>query len=235
VRGVPLSGRVVDLTQPLGPGAVLWPGSEPIAVQTVSSIEADGAFARRIDTPEHAGTHLDAPAHFVADGMTTDRIPPERLVVEGALLDVAERCAENPGFILEATDLEELERRDGEIAEGSAVLLRTGWEAHLGDPGRYLGGSAEEDLHFPGFAESAARLLIDRGAIGIGTDTVSVDAGNATEFPVHQTTLPTGLWHLEGLVNLAELPPRGFTLFVGALPLVGGSGTPARVLALVQD
>ena len=75
-------------------------------------------------------------------GSTTDRIPAERLVVEGALLDVADRCAENPDFVLEAADLEELERRDGEIAEGSAVLLRTGWEAHLADPGRYLGGSA---------------------------------------------------------------------------------------------
>ena len=142
-------GRLVDLSQPLGPGAVLWPGTEPVATQPVSSIEADGAYARRIDTPEHAATHLDAPAHFVADGMTTDRIPAERLVVEGALLDVAERCAENPDFVLEAADLEELERRDGEIAEGSAVLLRTGWEAHLADPGRYLGGSAKKTSTSP--------------------------------------------------------------------------------------
>ena len=229
-----IDGRLVDLSQPLGPGAVLWPGTKPVATHPVSSIESDGSYARRIDTPEHAGTHLDAPAHFITDGMTTDRIPAERLVVEGALLDVADRCAENPDFVLEAADLEELERRDGEIAEGSAVLLRTGWEAHLADPGRYLGGSAEEDLHFPGFAESAARLLIGRGVVGIGSDTVSVDAGNATGFPVHHTTLPAGLWHLEGLVSLAELPPRGFTLFVGALALVDGSGSPARVLALVQ-
>ena len=62
-----------------------------------------------------------------------------------------------------------------------------------------------------------------------------MDAGNATTFPVHNTTLPAGLWHLEGLVNLAGLPPRGFTLFVGALALADGSGTPARVLALVED
>ncbi len=158
---MPLSGRVVDLSQPLGPGAVLWPGSEPVAVQPVSSLEADGAYARRIDTPEHAATHLDAPAHFVADGMTTDRIPAERLVVEGALLDIAERCASAPDFVLEAADLEELERRDGEIAEGSTVLLRTGWEAHLADPGSYLGGSDEEDLHFPGFGESPPGAVVE--------------------------------------------------------------------------
>jgi kynurenine formamidase len=232
---VPLPGRVVDLSQPLGPGAILWPGSEAVATRPVSTIEGDGAYARRIETPEHAATHLDAPAHFVADGLTTDRIPADQLVVDGALLDVAERCAADPDYVLEAGDLEELERRDGEIAEGSAVLLRTGWEARLDDPGRYLGGVAEEDLHFPGFAESAARLLVERGVAEIGSDTVSVDAGNATEFPVHHTTLPAGLWHLEGLVNLARLPARGFTLFVGALALVDGSGGPARVLAVLPD
>jgi len=227
--------RVVDLSQPLGPAAVLWPGTDPVEARAVSSIEADGAYARRIETPEHVATHLDAPAHFVAEGMTTDTIPAERLVVEAALLDVAERCAEDSDFVLEAADLEEHERRDGEIAEGSAVLLRTGWEGHLADPGRYLGGTTEGDLHFPGFAESAARLLIERGVVGIGSDTISVDAGNATGFPVHHATLRAGLWHLEGLVNLARLPPRGLTLFVGALALVDGSGSPARVLALLPD
>ena len=230
-----ISGRVVDLSQPLGPDAVLWPGSAPLAAVPVSSIVTDGSYARRIDTPEHAATHLDAPAHFVADGVTTDRIPAERLVVEGTVLDVADRCAADPDFRLEAGDLTALEQRDGEIPEGAAVLLRTGWEEHLADPARYLGGEEEGSLHFPGFGESAARVLIDRGVVGLGIDTVSVDAGSATTFPVHHTTLPAGLWHLEGLVNLEQLPPRGFTLFVGALALEDGSGAPARVLAVLQD
>ena len=229
-----IAGRVVDLSQRLGPGAVLWPGTEPFAATPISAIASDGSYARRIDTPEHAATHLDAPAHFVADGMTTDGIPADRLVVEGAVLDVADRCAADPDFRLEAGDLAELERQDGEIPEGAAVLLRTGWEERLSDPARYLGGEEAANLHFPGFGESSARTLIDRGVVGIGIDTVSVDAGTATDFPVHRATLPAGLWHLEGLVNLERLPPRGFTLFVGALALEDGSGTPARVLALLQ-
>lgn len=230
-----IAGRVVDLSQSLGPGAVLWPRTAPLAATQVSAIEAEGSYARRIDTPEHAATHLDAPAHFVSDGVTTDRIPAERLVVEGAVLDVADRCAADPDFRLEANDLSALERRDGEIPEGAAVLLRTGWEEHLADPARYLGGEEEGNLHFPGFGESAARVLIDRGVVGLGIDTVSVDAGSAKTFPVHHATLPAGLWHLEGLVNLDRLPPRGFTVFVGALALEDGSGTPARVLALLRD
>ena len=102
-----IAGRVVDLSQPLGRSAVHWPGTEPLAATTVSSIDADGAYARRIDTPEHAATHLDAPAHFVPDGVTTDAIQAERLVVDGALLDVADRCAQDSDFALGALRLAE--------------------------------------------------------------------------------------------------------------------------------
>ena len=98
-----IAGRVVDLSQPLGRSAVHWPGTEPLAATTVSSI----AYARRIDTPEHAATHLDAPGHFVPDGVTTDAIQAERLVVDGALLDVADRCAQDSDFALGALRLAE--------------------------------------------------------------------------------------------------------------------------------
>jgi kynurenine formamidase len=62
-----------------------------------------------------------------------------------------------------------------------------------------------------------------------------VDPGGASEYPVHHLTPPAGLWHLECLVNLAELPPRGALLVAGVLPLVDGSGAPARVFALVPE
>jgi kynurenine formamidase len=109
------------------------------------------------------------------------------------------------------------------------VLALTGWERFLGEPDRYVGGD------FPGFGVGAAELLLERGVVGLGIDTLGIDPGAATDFPVHHMTLPAGLWHLEGLVNLASLPPRGTLLVVGALRLVDGSGTPARVFALLED
>lgn len=226
--------RVVDLTQPLGAGTAVWPGAPAVSAEVLGRIEADGAYYRAFTTPEHAGTHLDAPAHFVEGALTVDRIPAERLVAECALLDVSDRCAGDPEFTLEAELVEELEARDGRIEPGQAVLVATGWERHVGDPARVLGGGSADDLHFPGIGASAAELLVERGAVGIGIDTVSVDAGHATDFPVHKRTLPAGLWHLEGLVNLGQLPVRGALLMVGALPLRDGSGAPARVLALVR-
>ena len=108
------------------------------------------------------------------------------------------------------------------------MLALTGWERYLDDAERYVGGD------FPGFGSSAAELLLERGVVGLGIDTLGVDPGAATDYPVHHLTLPAGLWHLEGLVNLAALPPRGALLVVGALKLVEGSGTPARVFALLD-
>ena len=218
---------VVDLTATLGPGTALWPGSEPVESRVVLDHEPDGVYGRVWRTPEHAGTHLDAPIHFAPGGAYADQIPAERLVVPAAVLDVSDSAAGDPGFALSADDVVALERQDGPIEPGMAVLVHTGWER----PG-YLDVPAEE-LRFPGVGPSAAELLIGRGVVGIGIDTAGIDPGHAADVPVHRMTLPAGLWHLEGLVNLHALPARGALLFVGALKLEAGSGAPARVLALI--
>jgi kynurenine formamidase len=118
----------------------------------------------------------------------------------------------------------------GAIPAGAAVLLCTGWDAYVADGDRYVG----DPLDYPGYGGDAAALLVERGVAGIGIDTLGVDSGrNASRSPVHKTTLPAGLWHLEGLVGLGDVPAVGATLVVGVPPLVGGSGMPARVLALL--
>jgi kynurenine formamidase len=219
--------RVVDLTQPLGEGTVLWPGTGPFRAEVTSEHERDRFYSRDLHTPEHAGTHLDAPAHVAPGGAYAADVPAERLVVECALLDVSDRCTADPDFTMSRGDVEELERRDGPLADGCAVLVRTGWDRFRDDGERYAG-------RFPGLGPSAAEALIERGAVGIGIDTLGIDPGHTgVEAPVHRITLPAGLWHLEGLVGLGELPARGALLFVGALKLERGSGAPARVMALL--
>jgi kynurenine formamidase len=221
--------RVIDLTQPLGPETVLWPGSAPLEARVVSRIETEHSYARQITTPEHAGTHLDAPSHFAPGGSHVDQVPAERLVAPCVVIDVRAECARDPGFVIEREHVEAAERQDGSVAAGSAVLALTGWDRYSGDAEKYVRGD------FPGFGASAAELLIEHGVVGIGIDTLGVDPGAATDYPVHNMTLPAGLWHLEGLVNLAALPLRGALLVVGALKLVDGSGAPARVFALLPD
>jgi kynurenine formamidase len=220
---------VVDLTQPLGPETVLWPGSPPFATEQVGDYEADGYYSRAITTPEHSGTHFDAPAHFAPDGWRAHEVPAERLVVPAAVVDVSAACERDPDFVVDSECLRRDEEEHGRLPEGGALLIRTGWDRLRGDRERYV-----EEMRFPGVAPSGAEHAIARGCVGIGIDTLGIDPGSEPSAPVHRITLPRNLWHLEGLVGLDALPPRGATLFVGALRLVDGSGTPARVLALVD-
>jgi kynurenine formamidase len=221
--------KVLDLTQPLDERTVLWPGSVPFTASGPDGYDADGFWDRNLRTPEHAGTHLDAPRHCFADGAAVADIPAEQLVRPAVRIDARERCGGDPGWVLSAADVAAWEAEHGRVPAGAAVLLCTGWDAHHRDARRYLG----EPLAFPGYGADAAALLVQRGAAGLGIDTLGVDAGASADFPVHRIALGAGLWHLEGLVGLADVPPTGATLVVGALRLPNASGTPARVLALL--
>ena len=107
--------------------------------------------------------------------------------------------------------------------------MHTGWDRFLDDPDRYAGAGPA----FPGLAADAARLLVRRGVAGIGIDTLGVDPGGSRTFSVHRITSPAGIWHVECLVGLERVPPRGAWLVAGVIPVVAGSGAPARVFAIV--
>jgi kynurenine formamidase len=220
--------RVIDLAQPLSPDTAVWPGTDPLSARTTETYSEAGCYVRDLALGEHTGTHLDAPAHFSEGGATVEGIPAADLVCEAAVIDVRDACASDPDYRVSAADVIEHEGTHGPLPARAAVLVCTGWSAHREDAARYVG-----DLRFPGLSREAAQLLIQRGVAGIGIDTLSIDAGVASDFAVHHTTLPAGLWHLEGLVNLDLLPARGALLVVGAPRLVGGSGVPARPLALL--
>ena len=163
-------------------------------------------------------------------GATVGDIAADRLVRPAVRIDARALCDGDAGWTLAAADVEAWEAEHGRIAEGTAVLLCTGWDAfHREGAERY----GAEPLAFPGYAPDAARLLVARGVAGIGIDTLGVDPGEAVGYPVHNITLPAGLWHLEGLIGLDAVPATGATLVVGALRLPGASGTPARVFALL--
>ena len=228
-----LEYRVVDLTQPLGPATVLWPGSTPFAGVVDGDHATHGSYYRTLTLPEHSGTHLDAPAHFAAGGRTTDELAADDLVRPAVVLDVRGRCAGDAKYALSRAEVEEVELRDGAIPAGSVVLVCTGWDAFVGDPARYAGEGATPA--FPGIAPDAAELFVERAVAGFGIDTLGVDPGQAVDFPVHRITQSAGIWHLEGAVNIDRVPSRGAWLVIGAIPVVGGSGAPVRAFALVLE
>jgi kynurenine formamidase len=227
------AATLVDLTQPLGPDTVPWPGAAPLVARVGLTHERDGAYTRRIDLEEHSGTHLDAPAHFAADGATVDAIPLGALVRPAVVLDARPWIGDDVTAVVTRSIVLELEQRDGRVPPGAAALVLTGWDRFRADPLRYTG--TPDAIAFPGLQLDAAELLIERGVVGIGIDTLSTDQGSSIDYPVHRAVLPAGLWQVEGLLGLERLPARGAWVVVAPLRLVAGSGTPARVLAIVPS
>jgi kynurenine formamidase len=227
------SFRVVDLTQPLDSATVMWPGAPAPVAETILTVAHDGFYNRKITFVEHTGTHFDAPCHMVEGMATVDQIPADRLVRPLAVIDISAEIAGDPDGILTLEHVRSFEARNGRIPDGAAVFVRTGWEDFNTDPVRYANHGGP--LRFPGFGPEAARFLVDeRKAAGLGTDTLGIDPGIATDFVVHrQVSHPRGLWHVENLMNLRGLPPLGAWVVVGVIKLVNGSGGPCRVLALV--
>lgn len=231
-----LSGktRVLDLAYAINDRLVPWPGDTRwFEVKTNASVERDGYFTRSFWMLEHYGTHLDAPIHFPPGTTPLEQIPVRQLFGPAAVLDVREEGAANADYRLSGGRVEEWERQHGAIPEGAIVLLRTGWASRWPDVKFYRNPDHFGRMHFPGFSVESVEKLIERKVSGIGCDTMSVDCGASLDFGVHRLALGAGLYHLENLSDLSELPEKGAFLVVAPIKLEGGSGGPVRVFALL--
>jgi kynurenine formamidase len=175
---------------------------------------------------------MDAPGHFVTGGRFSPEITPEELIVPIVVVDITARAAADPDAMLVVDDLVRFERRHGRIPDGALVAMHSGWGAKAGDPLAFKGGASFPDYHFPGFSVEAALWLVEeRDVTAIGVDTLSLDPGDSSTFPVHVEYLATDRYGLENLANLDRVPPRGALAYVGLIPWEEGSGGPCRVLA----
>lgn len=225
--------KAIDLTQPLGPDTVMWPGAPAPAFQTILTVSHDGFYNRLVTFVEHTSTHFDAPCHMVEGKESVDVIGPERLFRPLAVIDISAEVGDNADATLSLAQVQAFEAAHGRIPDGAAVFLRTGWENHNTNAAKYA--NAGGPLKFPGFGPEAAAFLVnERGAMGLGTDTLGIDPGCEVDFTVHrQISHPRGVWHVENLTNLVSCPPLGAWVVVAPLRLVDGSGSPCRVIALV--
>jgi kynurenine formamidase len=227
---------VIDLTHSLNDHCPNWEGSQesPFQAKELGNIERDGYYSRVFSTQEHYGTHLDAPAHFAAGGWTVDQIPADRLVRPLSVIDVHERTASDPDYAVSVRDIAAWERTHGAILEGSVVIAYTGWDKRWAKQEDFRNQQADGLTHYPGFSLEAAEFLVgSRGVVGLGIDTMSVDIGATTTYPVHVFTSQQRIYHLENVANLAAVPPAGALIVVAPIKLKQGSGGPVRLLALV--
>lgn len=225
--------NVLDLTHTLSPAFPIWPNNEPITITNKSTFAKNGFYSNRWEVGEHHGTHLDAPAHCSPNGATVEKVDPASLVAPAVVIDIRERAKKDTDAAVSVDDLTAWEKAHGRMPQGCAVCLNSGWDAKAGDAKAFLGTDKANALHFPGFSKTATEFLLnERQVVGLLVDTLSIDTGAATDFPVHKLWLGAGRWAVECVANLAKVPPSGASVFVGTPKVQGASGGPTRVLAL---
>jgi kynurenine formamidase len=240
--GFGLAGaRFVDLTHSFDANTLYWPTSPTrFQLDTLAWGPTPGGWfysSFSLSTPEHGGTHLDAPIHFAAGGHTSDQVPLEQLIVPAVVIDISAQAAADADYRLTAADVMAWEREHGVVPQGAAVLLRTGWSRRWPDRKAYLGDDTPGDathLHFPGFGEDAARLLVEQRLVAaLGADVASIDYGASADFIVHQLAMAKNVPGFENLTNLEQLPLTGAWIIALPMKIAGGSGGPLRAVGVI--
>ncbi|MEW6036937.1 MAG: cyclase family protein [Pseudomonadota bacterium] len=234
------SGRWVDLTHSFSPATIYWPTAEPFHLdEEFSGVTPKGFHyaANRFRASEHGGTHMDAPIHFAADGLSVDQIPVDQLIGPAAVIDVSSRALMDRDYQVTIADLSAWESAHGVIPEHSIVLIRTGYDRFWPDPLKYLGTAdrgeaAVAKLHFPGLAPAAAEWLAEQRRIrAVGLDTASIDYGQSVLFESHRILARRTIPIFENVTRLDELPPIGALAVALPMKIQGGSGAPLRLVA----
>ena len=233
-----MSGRtkIVDLAYTLNEKTPHWPGEnyQPFQLTTIATLEKNGVLSKMITTPEHLGTHIDAPNHFETRQPSVDAIPPEQLFAPGLVIDATLQSERSADYVLQPADIEAWEKVNGRIPENAVVFLHTGWGRFWDNYDRFKNQEVGGAMHFPGYSPDAARMLVtERKVRGLGIDTLSIDPGTSRDFAVHQIVNAAGRYGLENVANLEKLPPRGFFVIVAPIKVESGSGGPTRIFAIV--
>ena len=239
--------EIVDLTAPLSEQTPLlelppeFGQTARFQLEEISHYDERGPawYWNNFHTGEHTGTHFDAPIHWVSGRDKADiaTVPVGDLVAPAVVFDIVDRVAEDPGYVVGLDELRGFEAEHGPFPRGGWLLVRTGWSSRTTQED--MVNNTEIGPTSPGLSVEAARWLAEEAPLqGIGVETIGTDAGAAHSFdppfPCHAFLLGAGKYGLAQLQNLDRLPPTGAVIVASPLRIVGGSGSPVRVLALVE-
>ena len=236
-------GGIVDLSHPYDAQTIFWPTESGFVLENEHDGKTEKGYwyrSNKFSSPEHGGTHIDAPAHFAEKGLPVDEIPLDQLVGSAVVVDVSKQCMRDADYRVTVEDLAAFEKRHGEIPKHAIVLIRTGFAKYWPDRKKYLGtdergAEAVAKLHFPGLGpEAAAWLVRERKIHAVGLDTASIDYGQSAGSETHVELMTHGVPALENLANLELLPPTGITVVALPMKIKGGSGGPLRAIAIVE-
>lgn len=235
----------IDLSYAFDSTTLYWPNN-PDGFQ--HRVDAEGVTeigyyysSYTILTPEHGGTHLDAPIHFYEKGETVDQLPLGKLTGEAVVIDVSEEALADRDYLIDSVAILNWEAEHGMIPEQAMVLFRTGYGQFYPDREAYfgtakIGADAIPELHFPGIQpETATWLAKNRNVKAVGLDTPSLDYGQSKDFASHQALMKNQIPGFENVANLDLLPAKGVYVIALPMKIKGGSGGPLRIIATVIE
>lgn len=209
---------IYDISLPISELLTVWPGDPPVHITQSSHLDrGDAATVSQLDISSHSGTHVDAPAHFIAGGSGVDALD-LRVLVGMALVVHAPQVGTLTAEALEGLDIPPGTER---------LLFRTRNSEHWAQ----AGGAFDED--FVAISEDGARWLVERGIRLVGVDYLSVGPFSET-VPTHHVLLGAGVVAVEGL-NLSQVPPGWYQLVCLPLKIAGGDGAPARAILIDES
>ncbi|MEN9963567.1 MAG: hypothetical protein RL582_662 [Bacteroidota bacterium] len=242
----PLEGiQWIDLTHSFDSTTLYWPNNKTGFEhhQESAGITPNGYYYSSYSycTPEHGGTHLDAPIHFAEQKLTVDQIPIDQLTGNAVVIDVSANAMQNRDYLISIADIENWEKVNGEIPADAIVLFNTGYGKFYPNREKYFGSAltgaeAIPFLHFPGIdPETTTWLLQKRKIKALGLDTPSIDYGQSKDFKTHRILMGANKAGFENVANLDVLPAKG--IYIVALPMkIGsGSGAPLRIIAAIPS
>jgi arylformamidase len=203
--------KIFDLTVPLSGQLPTFPGDPVFQSEPVHRLERGGPCnVSRLTLGTHAGTHVDAPYHFIESGTTVDELPLEILTGKARVVSVPARDA------VDRADLEAFDLRDD-----LRLLVKT----------RNSGQLRQREFRpdFVHLTPEAASYLVQVGIKLVGWDYLSIEKFGSRDFPAHHTLLGAGVVIVEGL-DLSQVEPGEYELTCLPLKVAGGDGAPARVV-----
>jgi kynurenine formamidase len=231
------SGEWIDLSYDFSEQTIYWVESDGFRKETVAEGQNEKGYyysAYKFCTPEHGGTHLDAPRHFAEGRQTVDEVPLTQLIGAAVKIDVSAKSGANRDYQISVEDITNWEAQNGAIPDSGIVLFQTGYGKFWGDRAKYMGtdAAAADQKHFPGLGAEAARWLIQNRKIkAVGIDTASIDFGQSQNFETHVALMTQNVPAFENVANLEKVPAKGASVVALPMKIKGGSGAPLRIVA----
>jgi len=207
---------ILDVSRAISADLPAWPGDPLVQVTPLSVADGTGPAVSHLSLSSHSGTHVDAPAHYLAGGVTVDRLPLDVLIGAAWLAHVP-----GGGHVTAA------KLAGAAIPAGiTRLLIRTENSERVAVGGRFEPG-------FLALTADAAAWLLDKGMRLVGIDGPSVEPFDAEGAPVHRALLEAGVVIVEGL-DLAGIPAGPYRLICLPLRVAGADGAPARAVLLPE-